>query len=202
MTTIFNYIPQRRSEHTVKPDPIEKEKPYTISEFDEVFDNNPGRYLSPSEVEQQDLLKARKKKTKDSDMMADLVNKSNRILMSVSTHSFPFNFFPSTLNIEEKRITIITRRFLSSDVHSIDIRNITNVFINISIFYSQLTIISKTYAENEIRLSGIRTKEAVLARRIIEGLRVFEQNKIDTHGYSKLDLISKLEELSKTEIVQ
>lgn len=134
--------------------------------------------------------------------LESLVNKSNQILVSISTHRFPFDLFPDTVNVEEGRITIITRRFFStSQVHSVDIKDISNVFINTAPFFAQLVIVSKTFAENEIRIKNLRLQEAVFARRIIEGLRIFDSKQIDTSGYSKDELITKLKELSTTEIV-
>lgn len=131
-----------------------------------------------------------------------LVKKSNQILVSISTHRLPFDLFPDTVNVEEGRITIITRRFFStSQVHSVDIKDISNIFINTAPFFAQLVIVSKTFAENEIRIKNLRLQEAVFARRIIEGLRIFDSKQIDTSGYSKEELIAKLEELSTTKIV-
>ena len=51
-------------------------------------------------------------------------------------------------------------------------------------------------------MRNLRTKDAVFARRIIEGLRIFESENIDTHDYTKEELIAKLEELSTTAIVK
>jgi len=137
----------------------------------------------------------------DDRIVANLVKKSNRILASISSHAFPFDFFPNAINVEEGRITIINRHFLSSEVHSVDIKDISNVFINTTVFFSQLIIISKTFEENEIKIRNLRTKEAVFVRRIIEGLRIFKNNQIDTSNYTKEELVTKLEELSTTEIV-
>lgn len=138
----------------------------------------------------------------DKSLVAGLVRKSNRILATISTHRFPFDFFPDTINIEEGRITLITRKFfLSSRVHSIDIKDISNIFINTAPFFAQLIIISKTFKENEIRLNYLHKDEAVFVRRMIEGLRAFESKQIDTSVYSKEELIAKLKELSMTEIV-
>ena len=154
---------------------------------------------------QQEIAKesqaADKQKRLNSKAVAKLVKKSNRILVSISSHAFPFDIFPDTINVEEGRITIINRFLLSSEVHSVDIKDISNIFINQTIFRSQLVIISKTFEENEIRIKNLKTKEAVFARRIIEGLRVFENKKIETSGYTKEELVAKLEELSTTEIV-
>ena len=138
----------------------------------------------------------------DKTVVAGLVKKSNRILVSIRSHRFPFDFFPDTINVEEGRITIITRNFFSSsEVHSVDIKDITNIFINTAPFFAQLVIVSKTFTENEIRIRNLWKEEAVFARRIIEGLRVFETQKIDTSTYEKEELVAKLKELSTTEIV-
>jgi hypothetical protein len=155
----------------------------------------------PPSVQQEETRIEKKKKLADESTVADLVKKSNRILVSISTHAFPFNFFPDTLNIEEGRITIINRHLFSSEVHSVDIKDISNVFINTVVFFSQLTIISKTFEENEIKIANLRIKDAVFARRIIEGLRTFVNKKIDTSDYSVKELLAKLQQLSTTEIV-
>src|SRR3990167_4374486 len=84
------------------------------------------------------------KKSADKNTVEGLVRKSNRILVSISSHGFPFDLFPNTINIEEGRITIITRSFFSSSqVHSVDIKDISNIFINTAPFFAQLVIVSK-----------------------------------------------------------
>jgi len=179
------------------------EKLYTQQEVDNLLEEKNlegSRSSLGREINEEARTADRQQRLEDSNV-ADLVKKSNRILVSISTHALPFDFFPNTINVEEGRVTIITRHFLSSEVHSVDLRNISNIFINTSFLRSQLVIISKTFEENEIRIRSLRTKEAVFARRIIEGLRVFENKQIDTSGYTKAELITKLEELSKTEIV-
>lgn len=144
---------------------------------------------------------ADKQKRLNTQAVADLVKKSNRILLSISTHGFPFDFFPDTINVEEGRITIINRHLFSSEVHSIDIKNISNIFINQTIFRSQLIIISRTYEENEIKVRNLITREAIFCRRIIEGLRIFVSKEIDTFNFTREELVAKLLELSETKIV-
>lgn len=142
------------------------------------------------------------KKETSMNLVVELVKKSNRILASISTHRFPFDFFPNTMNIEEGRVTVIIRSFfLSSQVHSVDIKDISNIFINMAPFFAQLVIHSKTFEANEVRIRYLWKNQAIYARRLIEGLRIFEAKQINTSIYSKQELISKLEELSTTEIV-
>lgn len=138
----------------------------------------------------------------DNNLVSELVTKSNRILVSISTHRFPFDFFPNTINVEEGRVTVIIRTFfLSSQVHSFDIKDISNIFINMAPLFAELVIFSKTFQANQIGIRYLRKNEAIFARRIIEGLRSFKEKQIDTSCFSKEELISKLEKLSTTEIV-
>lgn len=156
----------------------------------------------PSRDQQADAQNTSLKKSADKRTVEQLVRKSNRILMTLSSRGFPFDLFPDTINIEEGRITIITRSFFStSHVHGVDLKDISNIFINTGPFFAQLVVVSKTFTENEMRINNLRKNEAILARRIIEGLRTFENKQIDTSNYTKEGLIAKLEELSTTEIV-
>lgn len=160
-----------------------------------VFPDNP----QPIQVGQAIV---EKDKIIDRNSVAELVKKSNRILISISTHKLPFDFFPDTLNVEETRLTIINRSFfLSSQIHSVDIKDISNIFVNTAPFYAQLVIVSKTFTRNEIKIKYLLKDEAVLVRRIIEGLRTFQSKQIDTSVYSVEELITKLKELSTTELV-
>lgn len=151
---------------------------------------------------QEETQLADKHKRLDKNLVAGLVRKSNRILSTISTHKFPFDFFPDTINVEEGRVTVVTRSFFSSSqIHSVDIKDISNIFINMAPLFAELTIVSKTFSRNEVKIDNLKKEEAVFTRRIIEGLRTFESKQIDTSNYSKEDLIAKLEELSTTEIV-
>ena len=140
------------------------------------------------------------KMEKNRQAVADMVSNSNRILLRISS-VFPFDFFPSTISVEETRLTIIHRQLWSSQVHSVDIKSISNVFIYTGVFFSQLTIVSDTFAQNQIKINKLWIKDAILMRRIIEGLRLFVSKDIITSEYTVPELVSKLKELSTTKIV-
>ena len=80
-----------------------------------------------------------------------------------------------------------------------DLKDVTNVFINTSPFFAQLVIVSKTFEENVIKISSMWMKDAVYVRRIIEGMRVMIHKEVDTAVYSRDELMAKLEELSVTD---
>lgn len=177
------------------------EKLYTQDEVDALLEDSKEDLPSRTRQIEEEGLTANKRKRLENKTVARLVKKSNRILICISSHALPIDIFPDTLCVEEGRITIINRHLFSSEVHSVDLNDISNVFINTTFIFSQLVIISKTFEENTIKIRNLRPKEAVFARRIIEGLRVFEDKKIDTSTYTKNELIAKLEELSTTKIV-
>ncbi len=158
---------------------------------------------APESIGPQDAVQSiSKQKTIDKRTLETLITKSNRILVSISSHRFPFDFSPTTINIEEARVTIINRGyFYSSQVHSIDIKDITNIFINTSYYFAQLVIISRTFSENNIEVNFLWKNEAIRMRRIIEGLRMFKDNKVDTSKYTQSELLRSLEKFSTTEIV-
>jgi len=177
------------------------EKLYTQREVDDLLDKKTESHTILENKIDQETQAAEKQQRQDDRTVARLVKRSNRILVSISSHALPFDFFPDIINVEEGRITIINRHLMSSEVHSVDIKDISNIFINRTFLYAQLVIISKTFEENEIKIRNLRTSEAIYARRIIEGLRVFENKQISTSSYTKEELLAKLEELSTTEIV-
>lgn len=136
----------------------------------------------------------------DQHNLEDMIAKSNRIIISISS-VFPWDFFPDSINVEETRVTVIQRQLFASQVHSVDIKNISNVFLDKDIILASLTIVSRTFKENEIKIMKLRKDEADLTRRLIEGLRMFIEKDIDTSKYTTQELISKLEDLSTTETV-
>ena len=142
-----------------------------------------------------------KKVEADKHVISDMVQNSNDILMSITSAVFPFDFFPTTINVEATRVTIITRQLFSSQVHSVDIKDISSVFIETGILFAAITLISKIFSQKELVIDRLWKKEAILLRRVIEGLRMFEKKEINITKFSKEELLSKLEELSTTKIV-
>lgn len=142
------------------------------------------------------------KKELDKQIVDDLVKKSNRVIISISSKIFPWDIFPDTIVVEESRVTFIFRQFLSSQSHSVDIKDISNVFIESSLFLATLQVVSQTFIQNDIKIVHLKRKEAEKARRVIEGLRTFAENKIDTSVYEIDELIEKIEEFHKNKTVE
>ncbi len=141
-----------------------------------------------------------KKEQQEKEVVKGLVRQARRVLVEARSHRFPMDLFPDTITVDEAKVTVITRRFFwSSEVHGVDLKDVTNVFINTSPFFAQLVIVSKTFEENVIKISSMWMKDAVYVRRIIEGMRVMIHKEVDTAVYSRDELMAKLEELSVTD---
>jgi len=133
------------------------------------------------------------KKESDRQTVSDLVKMSNRSIYSISSQ-FPWNIIPNSIDIEEDKVTFTFRQFLSSQSHSVNIKDISNVFIESSLFSATLQVVSHTYIQNDIKIGHLNRKKAEKARRIIEGLRTFAEHNINTSNYGVLELIAKIEE--------
>ena len=135
----------------------------------------------------------------DKHTLDELMRKSNRSIISISS-IFPWNFFPNTIDVEESRVTFIFRQLFASQSHSVDIKDISNVSIESGIFFSTLQVVSRTYTKNDIKIEYLRKKEALQTRKIIEGLRTLAFNEINTSNYEIEDLINKLQELNISKV--
>ncbi|MFZ2024865.1 MAG: hypothetical protein WAV51_01100 [Microgenomates group bacterium] len=136
------------------------------------------------------------KKEEDKQLVNDLIKKSNRCIISISTH-FPWTLLPNTIQVEESRVTFIFRQLLGSQSHSVDIKDISNVFIESSPFFATLQIVSRTYIQNDIMIGHLNVKRAHHVQAVIEGLRTFAEHNIDTSNYEVKELIAKIEEFQK-----
>lgn len=137
---------------------------------------------------------------KDKKVIEELTDKnSNRTLVKVSSF-FPIDFFPAEVIVEETKITVIHRQLLSSQVHTVDVKNISNVFINSGILFAELGIVSSSFVQNQMKIRLLWKKDALLVKTIIEGLRVLKEKNIETSSFETKELINKLKEISPTKI--
>lgn len=150
------------------------------------------KILQEEGKDEQTKIQATKKEA-DRQTVKELVKMSNRCIFSISTQ-FPWEFFPDTIDVEEDRVTFTFRQFMASQSHSVDIKDISNVFIESSLFSATLQVVSHTYIQNDIKIGHLNRKKAEKARRIIEGLRTFAEHNINTSNYGIDELIAKIEE--------
>lgn len=136
----------------------------------------------------------------------DLVEKSNRVLFKTSA-VFPFDFFPNEIIIDENKVSIIQREFFwSSRIHSVIIRDISDVYVDTSILFATLVIIDEGFTDREIRIPYLWKNEALEARRIIQGLVVSLKGAnspmlggVELTNMSQQDLMVKVKSLGRVQ---
>lgn len=142
-----------------------------------------------------------KKEVLDKTKAHNLLKKSNRVLIKTSS-VFPFDFFPTRVIIEEARLIVIFRFFfLVSQSHTVDIKDITNVFVGSGPILASLEIVSRTFIENNMFVRNLWRKDAVKIRNMIEGLRALNREQIDTTSFERDELIDEINNLSNTEVI-
>ncbi len=136
-----------------------------------------------------------KQAAKSAQVMQDIIQNAPRVLFACRA-TFPFDFFPDEISIEETRVNIIEREFWSSaEIKAVGIEDITEVAVNTSLFFATLRIGSRTLVDNLVEINFLHKKDAMRARRIIEGLRVLHAQKVDMSALELSLLVPKIEEI-------
>jgi hypothetical protein len=126
-----------------------------------------------------------KEKREQVERLDKLVEQSNRVLLQCQT-VFPFDIFPDTLIVDERKVNIIYKEFfLSENVHSVLIENIQDVQIEAGALFAKLTVIPSLYPDTMVSVEYLRKNDAFEARRLIQGIIACKREGIDL---SKLDL--------------
>lgn len=138
----------------------------------------------------------------DVDKFESLLKSSKKVLFQTSG-VFPFDFFPDEITIDENKVNIIFHEFfLSDDVHSIMIEMIRDIEVETGPLFAILKIVPDGYPGHALELRYLKKKDALKARRIIEGLMVARRHGIDPAKLDASDFVDKLELLGKTNLVE
>lgn len=125
----------------------------------------------------------------------DLVRHSEKKLFECKG-VFPFDLFPDTLTIEMNQVHVSSKAFFKSKrIHSVALRDISDVFVETSPFYATLKLIDRNFIENQISIPFLKKAEAIKAQRIIQGLVVAEREGVDVTKVHDAELVEKLEAL-------
>lgn len=132
-----------------------------------------------------------------------LMNKSTKVLLRISS-IFPFDLFPDELTIDEFKVSIHARDFFfSEDIHSIPIVVIRDVDVYVGPFFATLKIVPDGYPGHALEVHYLKRKEAVRARKLIEGLIIARKQGIDPVRLSSPDIDnSEIEKIGSTHLIE
>ena len=155
--------------------------------------------ISPK-INQEGINAAQKEIIKDvninNEKFEDVLKRSRTILFKTKT-VFPFDFFPSDFIIDVTKVTVVTRRFfMSGYTQSIHIKDIMDVIVESGPFFSSLTILDLGYLQqNKLYVKHMKRSDAILARKLIEGLIAASKAGVDITKITRRDLIERIPEL-------
>lgn len=129
--------------------------------------------------------------------LTDMADKSDNILLKVST-TWPFTLFVHDIIIDPYKVNVIFREFFKSErIHSIMIKDITDIFIETSIFFATVKIVDLGFVENTVDIPYLKKDDALKVRKIVQGLVIAQKQSIDMSNMRPSDIKDKTEELGK-----
>lgn len=119
------------------------------------------------------------------------LTQAEHILFQATT-VFPFTLFPDTVTISETKVSITHRLFFfTKEVTSIAVKDIAYVNVGTDIFFGTLDIIDKYFEKEELKVTFLWKKDALEARRILQGLIITEREGIDITNVNKVPEIKQ-----------
>ena len=166
-------------------------------------------YGSPSKMQDQvedahnELIKeVIKDEEKAQQKLDSLIDRSQKVLLKISS-VFPFTLFPHQLSIDINQVNIRLGQFFWTDRRqSINIKDIGDVIIDTVPFFATIKIIDKDYVENLIEINFLKKRDAIKARKVIQGLMVAAKEEVDLSLVDDRDLLDKIETLGKIKQVE
>lgn len=126
-----------------------------------------------------------------------LVKESQRVLLRINA-VFPFNFFPDEVIVDETKVSIIHKIFFySNSIRSIAHEDIFNVIVEHSLFFATLEIVDRFFVEQPIIIRYLKKDDAILARRLIQGIIIAKKKGINLTELKKDELHRKIELLGE-----
>lgn len=113
----------------------------------------------------------------------------DRELMRVKT-VFPFVWFSDELIIEENKLTFIWGVFfLSKNVRSILLKDISNISVETGLLFARINVMDQYFAKDAMSVEYLPKEKALIARRLIQGLIVSTRENIDYADVPKDEII-------------
>lgn len=110
--------------------------------------------------------------------------------------TFPFVLFPDTISISRMKVTLTRRSFFRvAEVISLQIGDILNVEADVGPFFGSLSIFTRIYGADPLKIAFLSRKSTIDAQRIIEGFMIAKDKNIEISDIKTPDLIQLLTRL-------
>lgn len=127
--------------------------------------------------------------------LEELVEHSQKPLLKIKT-VIPLNPFPTEVVVDINKVNIVLKEFFASEnVHGVLIKDISDVVVECNPIFATLKIIDIGFTDNSIDVEYLRKKDAIKARKVIQGLVIAHKYGVDLSKIDDENLCDKVEEL-------
>ncbi len=187
--------PKHIDRKTIKADSPEEIEPQSAPDEDKKEVKTDGKNEGKEEEKTIERPKNLKNDPANKNKLDGLVQKTDNVLLKVS------NIVPvltTDIVIDSSKVSVVYRPFpFSERIHSISVRDITDVYIETVPFFATLNIVDTGFVENLVKITWLVKSDAEKARRIITGLMQANKENIDLKLVQDKELGPKLEEIGK-----
>lgn len=138
------------------------------------------------------------KSTREEEDVKEEVGKSQELLISAKT-VFPFTLFPDTVSIDRTNFTMTHRVFYRiASIITIKIEDIHNIKPNVGPVFGSLVVTTAFVdPDSPYKVNFLQREDALRITRIVRGYKTALQEKIDTSGLEKKELVELLDRLAR-----
>jgi len=137
------------------------------------------------------------KKSSSRETLHEFAGENNPSLLKIQT-VFPFIIFPNILRIDLQKVSITHVRFFWTHKDQvININDILGVSVQSGPLFATLVITTKFFSQKPFKIAYLLRGQAMLARRMIQGLMIVSKKNIQIKETDKYKIVEMLEKIGK-----
>lgn len=125
---------------------------------------------------------------------------SDRLVLYKCKSVRPFIFFPDSLIIDVKKVSIIHNMFFSRSIDTINIVDILRASAYHGMFFGSIQLTTRFFTQKSITFTHLLKKDAINARALIQGLIIAGEKKINLESMRKQEIVRVCMDLGKANI--
>lgn len=132
---------------------------------------------------------------KGKEELKEIANKAEDVLVRADS-TFPFVLFPDSIAVSRNKVVLTRREFFRvSDVISLQIEDILNVESDAGPFFGSLSIYTRIYGTEPLRITFLSRKNTIKVKRVLEGLIIAIAKEVNITNIDKKELLGLLNRL-------
>lgn len=133
----------------------------------------------------------------ESEKLIDITVGAQGSLITANT-VFPFVLFPSTIDIDRQKLTIVHRSFFrTSSTISVQIDDVQIVKVDVGPLFGSVHLASKFFVDNTQSINFLRRKDAIKIQRLLQGYMIAHHRQIDCSSIDNEQLAVLLNDLGQ-----